>query len=155
MRYEIGRRVDAALALAVVRERRSWSHLGAALVPLLDRVWGAIRGGRVPGKDGGRSVFVYRDGGKDGVTVEIGAEVGGGFTVTEDGVTPAETPGGDVVATVHVGPYRRLGDAHDAIVLWARREGVVLADVCWEVYGDHDEDESRLVTEVVYAVAAP
>jgi effector-binding domain-containing protein len=131
--------------LAVVRDRRSRSQLGGQLLPLLDRVYAAVKAGRIA--KGGHNVFVYRDGTEDHVTVEIGIEVAAPFDAL-DGVACSQTPSGDVVSTVHVGAYSGLGAAHDALVGWCRQSDVARAGVWWEVYGDWHEDPAQVETEV-------
>lgn len=150
MSHAVEVRPAAARHLAVVRERRAWSALGGALLPLLDRVYAAVRAGTVV--PSGHNVFVYRDGDAGGVTVEIGIEVAAPVAPAGD-VVPAATPAGMAASTVHRGPYSGLGAAHDAIARWCRANGRPHAHVWWEVYGDWCEDESRLETEVFYALA--
>ncbi|MEI6669125.1 MAG: hypothetical protein WCP29_13300 [Acidobacteriota bacterium] len=77
VKYAMKRRMVTSRHLAVVRDRRSWSQLGGQLLPLLDRVYAAVNAGRIA--KGGHNVFVYLDGTKDGVTVEIGIEVAAPF----------------------------------------------------------------------------
>jgi effector-binding domain-containing protein len=97
----------------------------------------------------GHNVFLYRDGSRDGVSVEIGVEVASAFDGV-DSVVHSMAPGGEVVSTVHVGPYSALGGAHDAIIAWCWERGLDRAGVWWELYGDWHEDVSRLQTEVYY-----
>lgn len=147
MEYEITRRSVRSRHLAVVRERRRRTELGGRLIPLLDRVYAAVKSGEVV--QSGHNVFLYRDGAPDTVTVEIGVEVASAFEDLGE-VRHSTTPAGEVASTVHVGPYSTLGEAHDAIVGWCRERGLDRADVVWEVYGDWHEDESRLETEVYH-----
>jgi effector-binding domain-containing protein len=94
-------------------------------------------------------VFVYRDGTKDRVTVEIGVEVAAPFD-TVDGVSYSQTPSGDVVSTVHLGAYSGTGAAHEALVGWCRNSQLTRAGVWWEVYGDWHEDPAQVETEVFH-----
>jgi effector-binding domain-containing protein len=122
--------------LAVVRDRRSWSQLGGQLLPLLDRVYVAVKAGKVV--KGGHNVFLYRDGTRDGVTVEVGVEVASPFDEV-DGVAYSSTPSGEAVSTVHVGAYSGLGAAYDAVIEWCNHHKLTGAGVWWEVYGDWHE----------------
>lgn len=149
MRYDVAIQVVPSRPLAAVRERRAWGDLGARLLPLLDRVYGAVRAGKVV--QTGHNVFLFRDGARDGVTVEIGVEVASAFEPT-DGVLSVATPAGEVASTVHRGPYSGLGGAHDAVVRWCKDHGRRHADVWWEIYGDWHEDPALLETEVLYAL---
>lgn len=147
MKYEITRQSVPSRHLAVVRARHRWSELGGRLIPLLDRVYTVVRAGKVV--QSGQNVFLYRDGSRDGVTVEIGVEVASRFDEV-DGVAYSSTPSGEVVSAVHVGPYSGLGGAHDAVRGWCKEHLLNHANVWWEVYGDWCEDQAQLQTEVFY-----
>ena len=41
-----------------------------------------------------------------------------------------------VTKTVHVGPYDKLGDAHNAIHAWCAAKNRRIAPASWEIYGD-------------------
>jgi len=145
--YSISREDVAQRHLAVVRDRRRWTELGGQLIPLLDRVYSVVRAGGV--KQSGHNVFLFRDGTRDGVTVEIGVEVAVPFDEVE-GVTHSVTPSGSVASTVHMGAYAGLGDAHESIADWCRQHELVRAGVWWEVYGDWHEDPERMRTDVFH-----
>jgi effector-binding domain-containing protein len=150
MTYTVAVRRVAARDVAAVRDRRRWADLGPKLLTLLDRVYVAVRAGRVV--QTGENIFIFRDRSPDAVTVEIGVEVSGPFAPVDD-VVPVTTPAGEVASTVHTGPYSGLGAAHAAVIEWCARHGRTRADVWWEVYGDWHDDPARLETEVVYALA--
>ena len=61
-----------------------------------------------------------------------------------------ETPTGEVARTVHVGPYDRLGDAHNAIHAWYAANNRKIAQVSWEIYGDWSDDPALLETTIKY-----
>jgi hypothetical protein len=145
--YTITRQDVVGRHLAVVRDRRSWSELGGQLIPLLDRVYAVVRAGRV--RQSGHNVFLFREGTRDGVTVEVGVEVASPFDEV-DGVSHSMTPPGSVASTLHVGAYAGLGQAHDAIANWCRQRGLGPASVWWEVYGDWHEDPGKVQTEVFH-----
>jgi effector-binding domain-containing protein len=151
MSYAVTRRSVVGRQLAVVRDRRPWSRLGGQLLPLLDRVYAAVKAGAIT--QAGHNVFVYRDPTPDLVTVEIGVEVGSPFEAV-DGVGYSTTPSGAVVSTVHVGDYSRLGGAYDALVAWCDQRRLARAGVWWEVYGDWHEDPSLVETEVFHLLGA-
>ena len=72
-------------------------------------------------------------------------------TVEQEGdVRPVETPGGEVVTTLHRGPYDRLSGAHTAIHDWCGRNGKRIGGFSWEIYGDWTDDPNKLETTVVY-----
>jgi effector-binding domain-containing protein len=149
VRYEVVVQTVESRRVAIVRDRRRWTDLGGKLIPLLDRVYAAVRSGKVA--QTGHNVFIFRDGSKDGVTVEVGVEASTPFEPV-DGVLTAITPAGPVASTVHTGPYSGLGGAHEAIIRWCREHGRAHRNVWWEVYGDWHEDPARLETEVFYSL---
>lgn len=149
MRYEVEVRVVPSRQVAIVRDRRSWADLGPKLLPLLDRVYLAVREGKVV--QTGQNIFIFRDGSRDAVTVEVGVEVSSPFE-SVDGVLSVATPAGEVASTVHQGPYSGLGAAHDAVINWCKERGQARANVCWEIYGDWREDPAQLQTEVLYSL---
>ena len=97
----------------------------------------------------GRNVAVYLEMDQGQINMEIGVEVAGPFTGDGDVVCSA-TPAGLVVTTVHLGPYDRLGEAHDAIFEWCQHNHHELAGPNWEIYGHWTDDPARLQTDVFY-----
>jgi effector-binding domain-containing protein len=102
----------------------------------------------------GRHVAVYLD---DQINLEVGAEVDAPFAGHGE-VVGSATPSGPVATTTHYGPYRQLGEAHEAIRRWCASKGYRLAGPSWEVYG-HWEDEwnsdpTKIRTDVFYLLAA-
>jgi effector-binding domain-containing protein len=149
MSYEVAVRLEPSRRVAVVRDRLKWAELGKKLIPLLDRVYVAVRAGKVT--QTGQNIFIYRDGTQDGVTVEVGVEVSERFEPV-DGVVYSETPQGEVAVSTHRGPYSGLGGAHDAVIRWCQEHGRARAGVWWELYGDGHEDPAQLETEVYYSL---
>jgi effector-binding domain-containing protein len=134
---------------AVVRQWLKWTELGGNLIPLLDRVYVAVRAGQII--QTGQNIFIYRDGSRDGATVEVGVEVAEQFQPVGE-IIYSETPAGDVAAATHTGPYSGLAETHQAVHRWCRDHGHALAGTSWEVYGDWREDPAQLETEVCYAL---
>lgn len=149
MRYEVAIQVVPSRYVAVVRDRRRWADLGARLLPLLDRVYMVVRAGKVV--QTGHNIFIFRDGSKDSVTVEVGVEVSSAFE-SIDGVLSVVTPAGEAASAVHKGPYSGLGGAHEAITRWCKEHGRMGANVWWEIYGDWQEDPAQLQTEIFYSL---
>ena len=147
MQYEIKIHSVPMRHLAVVRRHLKWCELGGHLIPLLDRVYAQVRAGKVI--QSGQNVFVYKNGAKEGVTVEVGVEVPDRFEDVGD-VVYSSTPSGEVASTLHVGPYSDLGGAYDAVIRWCKEHRHPQANVWWEVYGDWHDDLSELETEVFY-----
>ena len=147
MKYEVTVQSVRSRHVAAVRDRRRWADLGPKLLQLLDRVYVAVRAGKVVLS--GHNIFLYRDGSRDEVTVEIGVEVAAPFAPV-DGIVSVVTPAGEVATVMHKGPYAGLGGAHEAVIRWCKEQGRAHANVWWEMYGDWQEDEEQLETEVFY-----
>jgi effector-binding domain-containing protein len=54
---------------------------------------------------------------------------------------------------VHVGPYHQLGDASSALHEFCKTHDHPIAGPTWEVYGDWNDDPSKLRTDVFVLVA--
>jgi effector-binding domain-containing protein len=89
-------------------------------------------------------------GGEGRFDLEAGIPVDGPFPETEE-IRARELPGGDAIATVHVGSYERLGDALAALAAWRAEHGREPAGASWEIYVDDpsavpaDEVQTRIV----------
>jgi effector-binding domain-containing protein len=65
-------------------------------------------------------------------------------------------PGGEVIATDHIGSYEGLPNAGEALARWCKQEGRTAAGPNWEVYWTDpgaEKDPSKLRTEVVKPLA--
>jgi len=142
-----------ARQLAAVRRQVMIGAVGAAWRPALDLVWKFLR--TQPGlRTDGHNVFVYHHAARRDLPIEVdfGVEIARGFEPSGE-VYPTATPAGEVASAVHVGPYDRLGAAHDAIHAWARAQRREFAGVSWEIYGDWRDDPAKLETTVIYLLA--
>ena len=113
----------------------------------LDKVYAAIRAGKV--LQTGQNVMVYYPRTDGRVDIECGVEVGARFEPAGE-VRYCETPGGLAMTTTHEGPYDRLGVSHRAVVDWSRQNGRRVTGIVWEIYGDWDDDTSKLRTEIFH-----
>jgi effector-binding domain-containing protein len=150
MAYEI--RVEQAepRTIASVRRRSSGDQLATVVPAACGYVWTFIKAAGIANP--GRHIAVYREGKADRIDVEIGVEIPAPFTGDGD-VSCSATPDGPAATTVHVGPYDRLGEAHDAILRWCRDHHRNLAGPNWEIYGHWDDDPSKVQTEVFYLLS--
>ena len=82
--------------------------------------------------------------------VELTKEIPAG-----DGVEVRDLAGGTVAFTTHIGPYRFLSNAHDAVHQWVNANGYRVKGAGREVYlsGEADGDQADCVTEVQYFVS--
>jgi effector-binding domain-containing protein len=83
------------------------------------------------------------------LVIEVGVQVPGPFD-SPGPVVCSATPGGTAARAVHVGPYDRLGEAHDAIREWCKQNNHPIAGPFWEVYGHWNDNPNQLRTDVYY-----
>jgi effector-binding domain-containing protein len=133
--------------IASVRRRAAPEQLSTVVPAACGEVWDFVRARGIA--DPGRLVALYRAGEDGRLDVEVGVEVAGPFTGDGE-VSCSAIPGGAVATTVHIGPYDRLGAAHEAISEWCRRNHREWAGLNWEIYGHWDDDPEKLRTDVFY-----
>ena len=132
--------------LAVVRRRATLQQLSQVIPQACGEVWNAIRASGVQGA--GRNVVAYLD---DETNLEIGVELSSPLAPL-GGMIPSKLPAGTVATTTHLGPYHRLGNAHQAVIEWCKSQGHELVRPCWETYGhwveEWNQDPSKIRTDV-------
>jgi effector-binding domain-containing protein len=150
MGYDV-RTTDASPQLiAAVRARVRRGGVAQAFGSSLDKVWAFLR--RHPGlRTDGHNLFLYEhgDAASPFLTVDFGVQVVAWFEQEGD-VRCVQTPGGEIVTTVHRGPYDRLSAAHGAVHEWCRTNTRQIGGFSWEIYGDWTDDPERLETTIVY-----
>jgi effector-binding domain-containing protein len=136
--------------LAAVRRTVAPGEVGRAWRSALDQVWHFL-GNRAGLRTDGHNIFLYHHPARRDLPMDVdfGVEVTRWFEGSGE-VSATETPGGDVVAATHIGPYERLGETHANLQEWVGRSRRTLAGKSWEVYGDWNEDPAKLETTVVY-----
>lgn len=137
--------------LAAVRHTVTLAQIGRTWQPALDQVWQFLRSQPGLHAGGGHNVFLYHHPGRMDAPMEIdfGVEVTRTFAPS-GGVAATATPAGAVAACIHIGPYERLGETHQAIHAWATAGNRQFAGQSWEIYGDWTDDASKLETTVMY-----
>ncbi|HWA00101.1 MAG TPA: GyrI-like domain-containing protein [Caulobacterales bacterium] len=147
-------RTAASELICASRRRVRIPEIASAWKPALDEVWAFL--GRNPGlrPPDGHNFFLYhhptrRD---DPMDIDFGVQVSRPF-LGEGPISMVATPTGEVASTVHVGPYSGLAQAHKAVHDWCAANNRRVGAASWEIYGDWNEDETELETEVVYLLA--
>ena len=138
------------MKLAAVRRHVAIGGVAAAWKPALDKVWEFLR--TQPGlRTGGHNVFLYHHPARrdQPMDVDFGVEVTRAFESAGE-VYATVTPAGTVAMAVHVGPYERMKETHDAIHAWREANNRAFAGKSWEIYGDWSEDPSKLETTIMY-----
>jgi effector-binding domain-containing protein len=153
MSYAIAVETTAPRILAAVNRRVRRGEVGMAFGPAGNEVWTFLRAN--PGlRTDGHNIFYYNHAGAndDGMDVYFGVEVVRRFEASGQ-VVCLETPGGRAAVAVHRGAYTGLGAAHDALRRWFRENAESIGAWSLEIYGDWNEDESKVETTIVYALA--
>jgi effector-binding domain-containing protein len=148
MSYTVQLQPSPASHLAIVRRRTSLPELSRVVPQACGDVWNAIRAQKIQGA--GRNIAVYLD---NEINLEIGVELDTPLTAAGD-LIPSQLPTGTVATTAHFGPYRRLGEAHDAVIAWCKSQGHQLVRPSWETYGhwveEWNHDPTKIRTDVFY-----
>lgn len=87
-------------------------------------------------------------------------DIEGGLPVAEavagEGrVSSGELPGGTVATTIHVGPYEKLPEAHDALDAWIHEQNKASAGPQWESYWTDpgkEPDPDKRKTELLWPI---
>jgi len=142
-----------ARQLAAVRRHIRIPEIRHAWKPALDQVWDFLR--KHPGlRTDGHNIFLYHHPAQRDLPMDIdfGVEIVRSFEPHGE-VFPTQTPAGEVATTLHIGPYERIGEAHDAVHAWAAANHRTFAGQSWEIYGDWTDDVSKLETRIVYLLS--
>lgn len=137
----------------VVRTRTTLERLPKVLGP----AWGAIvaHAGSLGAQPTGMPFVAYHNTDMSDLDVEIGLPFAQALHGEGD-VEASEIPAGRAVATVHVGPYERIGKAYEAILAWLDEQGLAPAGPSYEHYIDDPADtpSEALRTRIVWPVAS-
>lgn len=122
--------VDAQPTVSI-RVQCHAAEIGATLGEILPEVWAYLRKLNIYPSG---PPFTRYHGFKDNqVDLEGGMPVADSLSGAGR-VSPGELPGGTVVSTIHMGPYEKLPEAHDALHLWMREQQKEAAGPQWEYY---------------------
>jgi hypothetical protein len=148
MAYDISIGQESGRYLAVRRYDAEPTQLGEAMGAAFGAVAGHLRGIGVPVT--GPAVSCYQ---MDGNLFHVasGFMVDGPFEAG-NGVEPLQLPAGEVLSTLHVGPYESLGRAYDAIQEWAQTHGrpVDPSSMMWEEYLDGPQTPPQQTRTLVH-----
>ena len=140
--------VDAeSRRILAVRKKVRWTELGKVAIPSLDEVWKHIRANEITGC--GHNVFIYRGMSILGVEASFGVEVPEGVEAPE-GFVIDETPSGKAATFHQYGDYSKLIDTNLTIRQWCKQQDLKVDNISWDLYGDWDEDPTKVRTDVFY-----
>jgi effector-binding domain-containing protein len=148
MQYDVRVEPFPSRPLAVVRRRAKLEELAKVIPDACGTVWGFVRSQKIRGA--GRHIALYWD---DVCNLEVGVELDAPFAGHGE-VIGSATPGGTVATAVHFGPYKQLGEAHQAIRRWCADHNYTLESPSWEIYGhwsnEWNNDPSKIRTDIYY-----
>jgi hypothetical protein len=113
---------------------------------LMNEMWEIVRAGGLKNK--GMNIWVYEPGGKIFTGVELDEEPPAGCALEEKNVTLAQYG-----YYKHIGPYNLIKKAGTAMKNELVARGFETGLPYIEIYGHWNNDESRLETELLMAVA--
>jgi hypothetical protein len=139
--------------VAAVQKSVQIGDVGRAWKPALDEGWAFLRANTELRP--GHNLFLYHHPRRrnEPMVVYFGVQIAYPFD-RQGNVQCVETPVGEVATTVHVGPYDRLVEAHNAIHGWCATNGRHIAQASWETYGDWNNDPALLETTVRYLLTS-
>lgn len=147
MGYEIERKTVEPLMVAFVTSKACVAEMPQRMGEAFQRVYECTT--RVDAQPEGPAFAQY-------LSMEEPFEFRAGFPVARkfepgNGVEVSELPGGEVISTIHLGPYDRLEEAYEALMAYARENGLQPGDSMWEFYWNDPQttDPEDLKTEIV------
>ena len=152
MSYQVEKKQIAPQTIAFGTGSGTVAEIPKLLGELLPRVLGHVQanGGQMAGPPFTEYLSM-------GETIDMRAGVPLVQKIEEgDGVKVGELPGGDVVTTVHIGPYDKLSEAYAAIETYVEEQGLTAGDSMWEFYWTDPEkhpDPKDWKTEIFLPVS--
>lgn len=128
--YEITTEILSAQPVLSMRFEVAPAQLAAKFAEVLPAVFGHAAQGSAPPCG---MPFARYHGFGETVDVEAGVPTQGPGQGTET-ISVSELPAGPAAVTMHVGPYDKLGDAHQALAEWAKANGKSVSGGPWEIY---------------------
>ena len=150
MSYEITKKQIAETPFLYMRKQAKPEEVSTALASMLPPVFQYAMGKGIP--FAGYPTTRYISFGPGLVTLEAGMPV----AASADGegeIMSGSLVGGDVVSTIHKGPYDSLNLGHEAIQNWMMENGLEPGGAPWEVYiTDPGEvpDPNEWLTEIIH-----
>ncbi|MDB5531803.1 MAG: hypothetical protein JWO28_118 [Hyphomicrobiales bacterium] len=149
MKYDVVVESVQSELVAAVQTKVPIGGISAAWKPALDQVWVFLKASAK--LQPGHNLFLYHhpEDRNEPMDIDFGVRVAQPFE-REGNVQCIRTPAGEVARTVHVGPYDRLGDAHNAVHAWCAANGRKIGQASWKIYGDWNANPALLETTIRY-----
>jgi effector-binding domain-containing protein len=100
-------------------------------------------------KQTGHNYALYDIGSGRNLLVRVGFPVTAPFADTEN-VRCFTLAAGEAAYAIHSGPYSELHRTYAILEAWCKQERLQLASQSWELYGDWQQDESKLTTGIYF-----
>lgn len=113
---------------------------------LMNRMWEVVKSNNLPNK--GINVWAYYAGDVVFAGVELEKEPGPGVTLESKVISLSS-----YAYYKHIGPYSQLKEVYAGMRDELKRRGIVPGYPGLEIYGHWEKDESKLVTEILMAIA--
>jgi effector-binding domain-containing protein len=150
--YDVEVKDMEAQPMVAIRATTPPAELPGVFREAINEVWTYLE--RIGVKPSGPSFGIFHEYGDETVDLEAGVTVPAG-TEGEGRIRAGEIPAGRVASTWHVGPYTKLGDAHQAMDEWihgqGHQHGRPPRELYWTGPGD-EQDSSKWRTEVQYPI---
>lgn len=136
--------------LAVTREMQvADDDVPSRITGMFDVVYGWLPQSGVT--QTGHNYAIYRHT-RDGMQMRVGFPVSDRFDAT-DAVECVEFGGRNAAHITHRGDYGGIPGAYSTLHAWCKAHGHELAGLNWEVYGDWQDDPTKLTTDIYLALA--
>lgn len=145
----------AGQPLAVIREHAGFPAFMKFIGPHLGEAFQYAKS-RPELRTNGRMIIVYRNETMkfhepEGIELEFGTQVETAFE-GNGRVVSSILPACRAVHGVHLGPYDRMGETHEAVWKWAQANGHPLTGLNWELYDHPTEDPAKLRTDIYHVI---
>jgi len=152
-KYEVKIETIKAQPTMTIRFRARHDELSKKYGEVFGKLFGYVtsKGGEFSGAPFGR----YHSMTEEEVEVEAGLPVAKVIEGKGE-IKASELPGGKVATTIHLGPYEKLGEAHEAIQAWASKNGHKPSGGVWEYYltdPGKEPDQSKWQTKLYLPIA--
>jgi len=152
MVYEIEVKDVESQPMVSIRTQCHAAEIGATLNEILPEVWAYLRKNDV--NPAGPPFTRYHGFDDNKVDIESGMPVVRSLP-GEGRISSGELPAGTVASTMHVGPYEKLPEAHDALHVWMREQKRESAGPQWEFYWTDpgmEPNPSKRKTELLWPI---
>jgi len=135
--------------LAVTESEFARAQIPLRIRGMFDVVYSWLKTASV--KQTGHNYALYEKGAKEEVMVRVGFPVSTRFENSES-VQCFQLEAGRAAYAMHVGPYNELRRTYAQLESWCRQEQLQRSGRSWEIYGDWNEDVSKLETGVYFGL---